>query len=124
MATVKLSEGSLARIVAGEKVAGPILQVLEMKQIAAVAGTTTAMGNKEERYRVVLSDGRHQQQALLATQCNDLIRQGRLRQYYVARLHEYVLSDVQGRKVVIIARLEVLQPLETKIGNPVPMPAA
>ena len=51
-----------------------------------------------ERYRLVLSDSRYTQQAMLATQLNEMVRDKRVVTNCVVRLTDYICNNVQGRR--------------------------
>ena len=59
----------------------PTVQVYDVKKIGA-----NNANSANERYRIVISDGVHYQQAMLATQMNDLVRDGKL-QTHVRAIH-------------------------------------
>jgi enterochelin esterase-like enzyme len=48
--------------------------------------------------RLVISDGVHFQQAMLATQLNELVNDGQLQPKCVVRLNEYICNTVHGRR--------------------------
>ncbi|XP_057813034.1 replication protein A 70 kDa DNA-binding subunit A [Cryptomeria japonica] len=91
----------------------PIVQVLDIKQI----GPQTS----QERYRTVLSDGTHMQQAMLATQLNQLVKSGRIQKGSVVQLTEYICNTVQSRKIIIVLGMGVVALNCDIIGEPRPM---
>jgi len=115
MSHAPLTSGALARICRGEEVPEPVLQVLGQKAIA---------GSGQERFRILLSDGEYSNSfAMLATQLNHLIHENALPQYTIIKVKKHVCNQManQGKRVVIVLDLEVLQTGETvgkKIGNP------
>lgn len=60
------------------------------------AGAAAAGG--AERYRLGVSDGAHWCSAMLATQLNDLVRDGRVDVGTVLRLDDYLVNVLSGRK--------------------------
>lgn len=70
----------------------PILQVLDIRKIGQ------QNGNSAERYRVVLSDGQFLQQAMLATQLNELITSQQLEIFSIVRVDDWMVNQVQNRK--------------------------
>ncbi len=46
----------------------------------------------------MISDGVHFQQAMLATQLNELVNDGKLQPKCVVRLNEYICNTVHGRR--------------------------
>ncbi len=118
MSSPKLTEGALLRMVNGQaKMEKPVLQILGTKKIANGASSTSST----ERHRVYLSDGLYSNSfSMLATQLN--ARVGQLVQHCVIRVDNFVCNDLQGKKVIIILELEVLDnSVERKIGDPVLM---
>nr|CAB3459940.1 unnamed protein product [Digitaria exilis] len=51
-----------------------------------------------ERFRMVLSDGVHSVQCILATAINPLVRDGAIKQGSVIHLQEFNLSTIQNRR--------------------------
>jgi len=72
----------------------PVLQVIELKLVQSQQNSNV------ERYRLVLSDGSHYQQGMLATQKNDLVHAGKLQKGSVVRLTQFICNVVQSRKSV------------------------
>ncbi|KXS09224.1 replication factor-a protein [Gonapodya prolifera JEL478] len=88
--------------------------VLQAVNIKLVAGQTA-------RYRIMMSDGTHFIQGMLATQLNDILTSGVLQRNGLFRLTEYVLNTVSTRRVVVILNIEVLTPNNGQVerfGNP------
>eukprot|EP00824_Muranothrix_gubernata_P012816 TRINITY_DN269_c2_g1_i1.p2 TRINITY_DN269_c2_g1~~TRINITY_DN269_c2_g1_i1.p2 ORF type:complete len:674 (-),score=142.68 TRINITY_DN269_c2_g1_i1:320-2305(-) len=116
----QLQEGAVQAIYNGDTSLHPVLQVMDVKRINAQPGTAAS-----ERYRLVLSDGRFYQQAMLATQLNELIRSGRLAPRCVVQLQEYICNVVQSRRIVIVLNLDVVSaPLDKVIGSPTSIDSA
>lgn len=94
MTTVNLTEGAIAKITSGGATAAelkPTLQVTELKQVQ------TKQPQQSDRFRLVLSDGSHLQQAMLGTQINHLVKDGNLRSGSIVQLIQYTCTTVQGR---------------------------
>ena len=68
---------------------GPILQILSLKKMDT-QGT--------ERYRLVLSDGEHFSQGMLATQFNHLIEEGQMKKHSIICLEKFSVNDVQNKR--------------------------
>lgn len=85
---VNLTRKSIAAILDGDVNSKPLVQVLDIKLI----------GSNQERYRFLLSDTVSTQQAMIATQLNDLVKSGEVRKGSVIQLIEYICSAVQNRK--------------------------
>lgn len=52
--------------------------------------------------RLILSDGTHFMQSMLATQLNEFIETGRLERHSLMRLNGYAVNNVQNRKSVTV----------------------
>jgi len=119
--TVRLSEGSIEKIYRGEKVYGPILQVLDVRAVQAQQPSAQAHG---EKYKLNLSDGVHTHLAYAATQSTKLFMDRTIQQFYIIRLQEYCLSEYSNMKFIIIAKIELIQAFSSQIGSPVPIGSA
>ena len=59
--------------------------------------------------RLQISDGQHKQpSAMLATQLNHYIEDGKIKKNGIIKLNKYICNAVGGRRIVIILELEVL----------------
>ncbi|KAL6619657.1 hypothetical protein ACP70R_034796 [Stipagrostis hirtigluma subsp. patula] len=94
----------------------PVLQVADLRQIDLPGRRRT--GSTTKRYRMVLSDGAHSMQGLLATDNNRHVADGALRRGTVLRLLEYVCTTVHRRRFVIVIQFEILQTDCALIGDP------
>ena len=89
-----LSRGALRAMVCGAAAdLQPVLQVVDVKPIGSFFGAPT------ERFRLILSDGEHYQQAMLATQLNDLIKDGEVDRLNVVRMDECVRGAAERSRV-------------------------
>ncbi|WCJ20607.1 Replication protein A 70 kDa DNA-binding subunit A [Euphorbia peplus] len=114
MSTVNLTDGAIAQIATGAPAEPkPVLQVTELKHLQ------TKQPNQSERFRLILSDGSHLQQAMLGTQINHLVKDGNLRAGSVVQLLQYTCTTVQNRMIIIILDLVVILDECPIIGNPV-----
>ena len=110
-----LTFGALANIFQDEDVVDPILQVLGHKPIN---------GTRQERYRLLLSDGHYSTNlSMLATQLNNLIHDKQLEQFTLIKVKKHICNSVPGqsKRVVIILELEIVTPgsqIGSKIGSP------
>ncbi|KAI8045324.1 replication protein A 70 kDa DNA-binding subunit [Drosophila gunungcola] len=119
MVLATLSAGVIARIMHGEVVDKPVLQILAIKKINSTADA--------ERYRILISDGKYfNSYAMLASQLNVMQHNGELDEFTIVQLDKYVTSmvgkDGAGKRVLIISELTVLNPgaeVKAKIGEPV-----
>lgn len=69
------------------------MQCLQVKQMAP-----SAQGG--DRYRLVMSDGRHYVQTMLATQANHVVHDGKLTRGCLARIKQYTPNNLKGKKCV------------------------
>ncbi|EIW60181.1 replication factor-a protein [Trametes versicolor FP-101664 SS1] len=72
-----------------------------------------------DRYRVIVSDGEHFLQSMLATQLNHLVEEEQILKHSIAVIEKFTCNLVQGKKLLIILALRVVQKEAEKIGNPV-----
>ncbi|CAN1144020.1 Replication protein A 70 kDa DNA-binding subunit C, partial [Linum perenne] len=115
IAMVDLTESAVARITAGASSSDlqPVLQVTELKLVQ------TKQQQTNDRFRLVLSDGSHLQQAMLGTQINTLVKDNKLRAGSVVQLIQYSCTTVQNRMIIIILDLIVIVEECALIGHPV-----
>jgi replication factor A1 len=107
-----LSAGSVHSMNSGRTDMSPNVQLLDIKRIASNSAAS------QDRFRLVISDGQHYMQAMLATQLNYIVEQNQVEQYSVVQLQEYICNMVQNRKIVIALRLQPVQKHTQQIGNP------
>eukprot|EP01113_Clastostelium_recurvatum_P027557 TRINITY_DN3326_c0_g1_i3.p1 TRINITY_DN3326_c0_g1~~TRINITY_DN3326_c0_g1_i3.p1 ORF type:complete len:672 (-),score=130.92 TRINITY_DN3326_c0_g1_i3:37-2010(-) len=101
----------------------PVLQVLEIKRIQV---NNSAPAGQPDRFRLVISDGQHYQQGMLATQLNHMVsldgnvEGGKVATTCIIRVHEYNINLLSNRKIAFLLNVEVLTPpLGHTIGAPV-----
>ncbi|PHH66943.1 hypothetical protein CDD81_5295 [Ophiocordyceps australis] len=95
----------------------PILQCLQIKQMAP-----SAQGG--DRYRLVMSDGQHYVQTMLATQANHVVHDDKLLRGSLARIKQYTPNNLKGKNILIIIDLEAVEGgVHDKIGDPSPLDA-
>lgn len=88
---VNLTKDAIAMVSNGDADLKPVLQVADIRLVNTVQNTA-------ERYRMLLSDGTHLQQAMLATQMNHFIKSGRLQKGSIVQLIEFICNVIQNRK--------------------------
>ena len=66
----QITRGCVPRLVGGENIANPVVQVTSIKKIEPAGNGNNLNG--PDRYRVLLSDGDHIVQGMLATQKNEV----------------------------------------------------
>ncbi|KAH9180401.1 replication factor-a protein [Lactarius sanguifluus] len=87
----------------------PTLQFLSIKKVVASAATNSPSNQgapTNDRYRIIISDGVHFLQAMLATQLNYL---------------NMSCQHIMDKRLVILLSLRVLQRDAQKVGNPTPL---
>ncbi|XP_012275093.1 replication protein A 70 kDa DNA-binding subunit [Orussus abietinus] len=114
---MQLTEGALDRIMNGEDVEKPILQLLGHKAVSS--------SNAGPRFRLLMSDGvRVNSFTMLATQLNPMILNNELSEFSICRVERYAISTVNSEKqkrIMVILAIDVLKPgseVGGKIGNP------
>ncbi|XP_066362133.1 replication protein A 70 kDa DNA-binding subunit C-like [Miscanthus floridulus] len=91
----------------------PVLQVVDVRIVSNVKSPTN-----HERFRMLLSDGVHTMQSMLATAENVLIHNGSIQKGSIIHLHEFTCSTIQNHRIIIIIKLDVLQSECAIIGDP------
>jgi len=105
-----LTRGAIEELNLGRQVNSPTVQVIDVKRIPAQNG---------DRHRLILSDGNHYMQAMLATQQNALVESGEVKKLCVVTLIEHLCNVVQNRKIIIVLKLRVHPPCpDSVIGSP------
>ena len=114
-----LTAGAIERMFKGTLVSGatplPTLQLVDVRKIPSQNGSGTL-----DRYRLILSDGQHYQQAMLATQLNHLVESDAVAVNSTIVVKQYVKNAVQGRVIIILLEADVVEtaPAGGKIGDP------
>ncbi|KAJ3997283.1 hypothetical protein F5050DRAFT_1569709 [Lentinula boryana] len=97
------------------------LQVLSLKKVGKQTENTNL---PTDRYRVVLSDGVHFLQAMLATQLNEMIVEKHLARHSIVYVERLSCNYVQEKRLIIIMALRILGQEDKKIGEPVSIDAS
>ncbi|CAI9771632.1 unnamed protein product [Fraxinus pennsylvanica] len=116
MPPVNLTEGAISMLARGEVQATEIKPVLQVSDIRLV--NTQNQNSNNERYRILLSDGSFLQQAMLATQKNELVQTDKLLKGSIVQLTEFVCNVIQTRMIIIIINLDVILEKCDTIGEP------
>ena len=143
----QLTDGICQRLNAGDKDdeslwnSMPTLQFLSIKKVVA-SGATNPSNNQgastADRYRIIISDGQHFLQAMLATQLNYLVEEDRIGKNTIAVIETMSCQHILDKRsvcppllllqmahyhvrLVILLGLRVLQRDAQKIGNPAPI---
>ena len=123
-----LTVDALPRILTGENVPDPVIQVLGVKELPANAGpgasASAGQGGTKQRFRLLLKDGQYSNSfVVLAEKFSHLVLKNEIIQHTVIKVTRKCVRELgDGKKVMIIEDLEVLQKGELvgkKIGNPV-----
>jgi replication factor A1 len=80
---------------------------------------SVAAPQQSDRYRMMVSDGTHFLQAMLATQLNALVQDGQINARCVVRLDEFICNTVHERQIAIVLQLTVVSPPIDQVGAPV-----
>ncbi|KAF8965199.1 hypothetical protein BDZ97DRAFT_1904099 [Flammula alnicola] len=98
---------------------------LQFLSIKKVGGTPTASGaTPPDRYRIIMSDGIHYMQAMLATQLNSMVQDNLLGKNTIVTIEKLTCNYVQEKRLVIVLALRVLEQTADKIGDPSPIEPA
>ncbi|EIN07090.1 replication factor-a protein [Punctularia strigosozonata HHB-11173 SS5] len=93
----------------------PTVQFLSIKKISP---TGPPGANAPDRYRIIMSDGEHFVQAMLATQLNHLIEDETIGKHSIVVLDRFTANVVQERRLIIILDLTPVLKIAEKIGDP------
>lgn len=118
---VNLTDGAIEMLSNGEGQqqgleVKPVLQVWDLRLV----NTQNQNNSAKERYRLILSDGVHTQQGMLATQRNDLVRSQKLQKGSIVQLTQFMCNVIQNRMIIIILDLDVILEESEPIGKPEP----
>lgn len=103
---VQLTEGAIEMLSSGKWQPAdvkPVLQVIELRAVPSQNSSAVSGGEKQERYRLMLSDGLFFQQAMLATQRNELVKSQQMQRGSVVQLKEYVCNFIRDRPYVLLS---------------------
>ncbi|KAK3137722.1 hypothetical protein QOZ80_5BG0456330 [Eleusine coracana subsp. coracana] len=119
MAAAQLTPGAVAAMCDHAEGLGslgslkPVLQVVDVRRV-------TNHQSAAERFRMLLSDGVHTLQSMLATAENCRIKDGTITRGSIIHLQEFTCSTIQSRRITIIIKLDILQSQCAIIGDPQP----
>ncbi|XP_031483992.1 replication protein A 70 kDa DNA-binding subunit A-like [Nymphaea colorata] len=108
--SVNLTRDAIAMVSEGKQDIKPVLQVYDIKLVMSQAAN--------DRYRLLLSDGTHMQQSMLASQLNHYVKSGQLQKGSIVQMIEYICNTIQNRKIIIVINLEVVLDKFDIIGEP------
>ncbi|KAK1692650.1 hypothetical protein QYE76_009347 [Lolium multiflorum] len=115
MQAPRLTSGAVKEIAELPKGLGTIQPVL---QVADVRPITAKSAAGSDRFRMLVSDGVHSLQSMLSTDLNRFVADGTLRLGSIVHLLEVMCSDIQGRRIIIVCKLDILQSECDMIGKP------
>ncbi|KZT69815.1 replication factor-a protein [Daedalea quercina L-15889] len=125
MASYQLTAGICSRLADVTNIeddilnSSPTIQFLSFKKVAPTTNGATTV----DRYRIIISDGEHFLQAMLATQLNHLIEDERIKKHSIAVIDKFSCNLVQDKRLLIILALTIVAKEATKIGNPTALQA-
>jgi replication factor A1 len=147
MSSLSLTEGICQRLNSADKddqslwSSKPTLQFLSIKKVVPQNNPAGSSGNTNvptDRYRIIVSDGLHFLQAMLAIQLNHLVEEERVAKNTIVLIENMSCQQILDKRsvsrllplsqrahddfrLVIILGLRVLQRESPKIGNPAPL---
>lgn len=74
----------------------PTIQFLSIKKVPPTTGVAATV----DRYRIIISDGEHFLQAMLAVQLNHLIDEGEIKKHSIAVIEKFSCNLVQEKRYV------------------------
>ena len=83
----------------------PAVQILDIKKIVT--------SSRQERYRLILSDGEYYIQAMLATESSYMVVNKILTKYSLIRLNQFSCRTINGVRICILTKC---QPLTNRLG--------
>lgn len=114
-----LTPDAVGMILGGNLDLKPVVQCTGVKLMQGSSAAATGA----ERYKLAISDGRYWCTAMMATQLNELAKTNQIHNNTIMRLDDYLSNAVQGKKIIIILSLTVIDPGQEHgppIGTPVP----
>ncbi|KAJ7461512.1 hypothetical protein FB451DRAFT_1181249 [Mycena latifolia] len=88
---------------------------LQLLSIRLVSSNNTSA---PERYRIIVSDGEHFIQVMLAPKLNSLVKDEEIRKNTIVNVTKMTCNFVQDKRLQIILELDVVEHTEEKIGSP------
>lgn len=134
----QLTTGSCARIYASAQ-DDPVLGEDHVLQILSIKPVNPAAPGSTPRYRIIVSDGLHYVQAMLATQLNQCVQEQQIKKHSVIQVSKMSCNTVQNkqyvdfvnaytplipRRLIIVLGISVLGTPKDKINDPKPLSEA
>eukprot|EP00029_Vermamoeba_vermiformis_P008576 TRINITY_DN4060_c0_g1_i1.p1 TRINITY_DN4060_c0_g1~~TRINITY_DN4060_c0_g1_i1.p1 ORF type:complete len:640 (+),score=209.03 TRINITY_DN4060_c0_g1_i1:32-1921(+) len=114
----QLSAGFIAGICRGDprwQNAPAFVQIIEVKKLA----NSNAANTQAEKHRLIVSDGVHFMQAILASQLSHYVADGTVAALSIVKVTQYNINDVNNRKLLLLLNLEGVHPsFPNKLGSP------
>ncbi|RPA79658.1 replication factor-a protein [Ascobolus immersus RN42] len=82
-------------------VQGPVMQILQIKHIPGQNGSP-------DRFRLVLNDTENFILSMMATQANDLVREGKVTKGCLVRLTKYTASEMKQKRILVVVDVDIL----------------
>ncbi|KAM5550900.1 replication protein A 70 kDa DNA-binding subunit A-like [Rosa sericea] len=108
--TVELTPNAVVAIIGGNVDLKPLLQVTDINPIRLTPLPVC--------YRLMVSDGVWSHHAMVAFQLNDLFGTDQVRKGSVVRFTDYICTEVQDRKLIVVMNMETIVLDWELIGNP------
>ena len=108
----QLTSGAVLRIYHYDTTPGSVVQVLDIRRLSS--GNSMAV----VRFRLVVSDGHHYQQAVVVSELHAKIESREVETLGLIKLTEVSCQEVAGQRVIIILGLEVVSCRVAKLGAP------
>ncbi|XP_051224702.1 replication protein A 70 kDa DNA-binding subunit C [Lolium perenne] len=106
----------IAELPNGPGTTQPVLQAADVRPVTAKGAAAGVQ--QSERFRMLVSDGVHSLQSMLSTDLNHLVRDGTLRPGSIVQLMDIMCNTIQGRRIIIVCKLDVLRSECAIIGKP------
>ncbi|EAU88740.1 replication factor-A protein 1 [Coprinopsis cinerea okayama7 len=118
---VQLTAGSCERLQFANPQDASVFESPHTIQFLSIKKVNTANPNSNapvDRYRIIISDGVHFIQAMLATQLNELVQNNSIGKHTVAVVERATCNYVQEKRLIVVLELRVVAHLPDKIGDP------
>ncbi|KAL2327249.1 hypothetical protein Fmac_020676 [Flemingia macrophylla] len=118
--SVNLTANAIPAIIGGDVNAKPLVQVLDVADVALISNSNNSQPQQQQRYQLLLSDAVSSHHAILASQLNDRVRTARVQKGSVVQLLDYICTPLRNHKIIMVLNMETIIPDCEIIGNPKP----
>lgn len=120
---MSLDQGSIMRMVHMDEASSnpSFCPTVQIYKVIPVVGASNA---SQKRYRVILSDGQHHCQGMLATQNNYRVESNEIADFTIVRITDHMKNLVQGKTLIILLGFDIVSNPGYAIGSPVPVDSA